>query len=69
MLFALEPSPLVLYPFRYRSPVTGRWVRARYRAEIHVIAQRYRGTDWRVDGEPEIRHGGGDSFNPWRTPL
>ena len=32
---------LDLYPFGFRNPLTGRWVRARYVAERHVIAERY----------------------------
>jgi len=32
---------MVLYPFRFRDPITYRWVRARYRAERAVIAARY----------------------------
>jgi hypothetical protein len=44
---------LELFPFRYRDRVTGRWVRARYVAELHEIAARY--TEWEIIGEPEIR--------------
>jgi hypothetical protein len=34
MLFELQPpSALLLYPFRSRDPLTGKWVRARYVAE------------------------------------
>jgi hypothetical protein len=29
MLFALQ-SPLLLYPFRFVDPVTGKWVRAQW---------------------------------------
>jgi hypothetical protein len=32
---------LELYPFRYRSEVTGKWVRARYAAQIREIAARH----------------------------
>ena len=32
---------LELFPFRYRDPRTGKWVRARYRAERHEIEARY----------------------------
>lgn len=28
-----------LYPFRARNPLTGKWYRARYKAERHVIAE------------------------------
>jgi hypothetical protein len=37
--------PLELYPFRYRDPLTGKWVRARYVAELHEIA-RY--VEWEI---------------------
>jgi hypothetical protein len=37
--FALT-APLGLFPFRYRDPLTGKWVRARYVAELHEIAER-----------------------------
>ena len=46
---------LELFPFRFRDPVTGRWVRARYRAERHDIARRY--TEYEITGPPEIRDG------------
>ena len=42
-----------LYPFRYRDLVTGKWVRARYKAELHQITARY--AEWKIDGPPEIR--------------
>jgi hypothetical protein len=29
--------PLNLYDFRYRDPLTGKWRKARYRAEVDVI--------------------------------
>lgn len=45
---------LELYPFRFRDPLTGKWVRARYVAEFHDIRQRY--AEWEITGEPEIRH-------------
>ena len=33
--------PLYLYEFRYRDPLTGKWRKARYRAEVEVIRQRH----------------------------
>jgi hypothetical protein len=35
----LQPSAdqLVLYPFRFRDPVSGKWVRSRYVAERHSV--------------------------------
>ena len=58
---------LELYPFRYRDPVTGKWVRARYKAERHEIAARY--AEWEIIGPPEIRDAdpGSAWFNPYRA--
>jgi hypothetical protein len=44
---------LELFPFRYRDPRTGKWVRARYRAERHEIAARY--VEYEIIGPAEIR--------------
>jgi hypothetical protein len=44
---------LELFPFRYRDQVTGKWVKARYVAERHVIAARY--SEWEIVGPAEIR--------------
>jgi hypothetical protein len=60
---------LELFPFRYRSPITGKWVKARYVAEKHEIAARY--TEWEIIGPPEIRdvHPHAGYFNPFRRPA
>ncbi len=42
-----------LFAFRYRDPRTGRWVRARYLAELHEIKARC--AEWEIIGPPEIR--------------
>jgi hypothetical protein len=58
---------LFLFPFRSVNPVTGKWVRARYVAELHEIAARHE--QWEVTGPPEIRRRGDGSsgaFSPWR---
>ena len=55
---------LVLYPFRFIDPLTGRWVRARYRAERQEIEQRHE--TWEITGEPEVRRVSGGGFSPWR---
>jgi hypothetical protein len=62
--FAVKPY-LILYPFRYFE--RGRWFRARYVAELHVIA---RNEKWEIVGPPEIgqRGGGWNSSNPYREP-
>jgi len=44
---------LELFPFRFRDPLTGKWVRARYVAERHIIAERY--AEFEIVGPPEIR--------------
>jgi len=59
---------LELFPFRYRSPITGKWVKARYVAEKHEIAGRY--AEWEIIGPPEIRDVDRQAgyFSPWRPP-
>ena len=42
-----------LFPFRYRDPRTGKWVRARYRAEQQEIARRY--AEYEITGPAESR--------------
>jgi hypothetical protein len=60
------PTALVLYRFRYFDPVSKRWVKARYVAQRHEIAERY--ARWEIVGEPELRRlGGTGSFNPFRS--
>ena len=44
---------LELFLFRYRDVRTGKWIRARYRAERHEIAARY--AEFETIGAPEIR--------------
>jgi hypothetical protein len=55
---------LLLYPFRARDPLTGKWYRARYKAERQEIAARY--GEWEIIGPAEIRHPVGEAFSPWR---
>jgi hypothetical protein len=58
---------LDLYAFRYRDPLSGKWMKARYRAERHVIAARY--AEWETIGPAEIRltpEAFENSFRPWR---
>jgi hypothetical protein len=56
---------LILYPFRYRDPVSGKWMRARYVAERHEIAAQH--TEWEITGPPEIRDVNADAryFHPY----
>lgn len=58
------PHVFVLYPFRFRDHVSGKWVRASYVAERHEIAARYR--EWEIVGAPEMRRLHGRTFGPWR---
>jgi hypothetical protein len=55
---------LFLFPFRTRNELTGKWVRARYKAEYHELMARY--AEWEIIGPPEIRRPGGGAFSPWR---
>ena len=60
---------LELYAFRYRYPRTGKWIRARYRADRDEIAARY--SEWEILGEPEIRDVDPNAryFSPHPSPL
>lgn len=60
---------LLLYAFRYKSTVTGKWVKARYRAELHEISERH-GDEFELLGEPEVRDVPDVwlGFNPYRKP-
>ena len=53
-----------LFPFRFRDPVTGRWVKARYRAERDEIERRY--VEYEIVGPAEVRDGDPDA--PRFTP-
>jgi hypothetical protein len=44
---------LELFAYRYRDLRTGKWIRARYRAERQEIAARH--TEFEIIGPPEIR--------------
>ena len=59
---------LELFPFRFKDPVTHRWVRARYVAKREEIAERY--AEWEITGPPEIRDVDlrAGYFNPWAAP-
>ena len=58
--------PLLLYPFRYRDPLTGKWIRARYKTETDVIAERF--AEWEITGPAELRVANPVGFNPYRNP-
>jgi hypothetical protein len=60
---------LELYPFRFRDPLTGKWVRARYKLQVPVLQRAY--SDWEIIGAPEIRHVTETctrAFNPFDAP-
>ena len=56
-------DPLDLYAFRFLDPVTGRWMRARYRATAAEIAARY--ANFRLEGAPERRPREAAGFDPF----
>jgi hypothetical protein len=58
------PTILLVYPFRFRDPLTRKWTKARYLAERRELEERY--VEFEIIGEPEIRWPVGVGFNPWR---
>lgn len=56
--------PLYVYEFRYRCERIGKWRKARYRAELHEIQERY--AEFEVVGEPMVIRGPAETFNPFR---
>ena len=61
---------LELYPFHFRDPLTGKWVRARHKLQVPALQRRY--AEWEITGAPEIRHvapGSAGPFNPFRSPV
>jgi len=49
----LACHPLAVYEFRYIDRLSGKWVRARYKASIAELNARY--NRWQTIGPPEIR--------------
>ena len=47
--------PRGFFQFRYRDPLTGKMVKARYRAERHEITARY--AEWELIEPPERSRG------------
>ena len=64
-----QDKPTILYPFRKRDPLSGKWYRARFKASAEEIAQH--AGEWIVDGPPEThaalgtKHG----FQPFPSPA
>jgi len=54
---------LTLYPFRFRDPLTGKWVRARYRMQVAEMQRCY--GEWEITGAAEIRHVTETSVQPF----
>jgi hypothetical protein len=78
--FIPSPSPLplhnhhmptlVLYLFRFRDPLTGKWVRARHKLQMPALQRQY--AEWEITGAPEIRDvtpSPIEHFNPFRPPA
>jgi hypothetical protein len=59
-----------LWRFRFRDPLSGRWIRARYRAPREDLDQRYGAGRYQTFGPPEVRDVAADAgysyFNPAR---
>ena len=58
---------LTLYPFRFRHPLTGEWVRARHKMQVPELQRHY--SDWEIVGVPEIRSvqpASPEQFDPFR---
>jgi hypothetical protein len=61
---------LVLYPFRFRDPLTGKWIRARHKLQVPELQRRY--AEWEIAGPAEIRHvtpGRIEQFDPFKPPT
>jgi hypothetical protein len=58
---------LLLYAFRYKSPVTGKWVKARYCAELQEIRHDHPEHEL-LDAEVREPRDQWASFKPYRKP-
>ena len=45
---------LRLYPFRFRDPLTRKWVCARHKLQVPELQRAY--AEWEIIGAPEVRH-------------
>jgi hypothetical protein len=61
-------EPIILYPFRRRDPLSGKWYRARYKVSEEQLAQNE--GEWIVDGPPEVHRSLGPTsgFQPRPPP-
>lgn len=64
-----DASPVVLYPFRKRDPLTGKWYRARWKASLAEIESH--DGEWIVDGPPVTyaNLGATSNFQAVRRPV
>jgi hypothetical protein len=61
---------LELYPFRFRDPLTGKWIRDRHELQVPEMQRHY--VEWEILGAPEIRRVTETSvqpFNPVEPPT
>ena len=61
---------LALYPFRFRHPLTGTWVRARHKLQVPELQRHY--GEWEITGAPDVRHvapADGEQFSPFQSPV
>ena len=61
---------LALYPFRFRHPLTGTWVRARHKLQVPELQRHY--GEWEITGASGIRHvteTSAQPFNPFEPPA
>lgn len=57
---------LELYPFRFRDPLTSKWVRARHKLQVPELKMRY--AEYEITGPPEIRQvasASAEQFSPF----
>src|SRR5260221_14711972 len=47
-----DDEPIVLYPFRLRDPLSGKWYRARWKASLEEIESH--AGEWVGDGDPDV---------------
>jgi hypothetical protein len=56
--------------FRFRYPLSGKWVRARYRMQVPELQRCY--GEWKITGALEIRHVTAampEQFSPFRAQV
>jgi hypothetical protein len=56
---------VTLFPFRHRDSLSGRWIKACYKATREEIAARH--AEWEITGLAEVRSPIGGGFNQYRV--